>query len=396
MQIRQNNPRGQEKKMDATTDSLYNVINTPSELENFVRTIENETAVGVDLEADSMYHFKEKVCLIQMAARNINVVIDPLAIKDLSPLGPIFKRKDVCKIFHGADYDVRSLYRDFRITIHNLFDTELACRFLGFPESGLEAVLKKKFDVTLDKKFQRKDWSKRPLPPDMIAYAAADARYLLPLAEMLEAELTEKNRLEWVYEECEHLSKVRPATANDQPEYMNFKGAGKLDSRSLAVLEALLCFRRQIARKKDKPLFRIFGNHSLLALAGKKPLNLKQLEKTTALSPKQISMYGREVLTAIQGAMSLPTKKLPIYPRKKSPRIPLSVAGRVKALRNWRDDQVQKLAIDPALICTKALINAIAVQRPLKVSELAAIKEMKNWQRKEFGRHIVNVLKQTH
>jgi len=380
--------------MNAATDISYKVINSPSKLENFVRTIENEKAVGVDLEADSMYHFREKVCLVQMAAENLNVVIDPLIVKDLSPLKPIFERRDICKIFHGADYDVRSLYRDFGITIHNLFDTELACRFLGFPESGLEAVLKKKFAVTLDKRFQRKDWSKRPLSPDMIAYAAEDARYLLPLAQSLKTELDEKNRLGWVYEECEYLSRVRPITTNDQPLYMNFKGAGKLDPRSLAVLEALLGFRREVARRKDKPLFRIFGNRSLAELAGKKPLDLTQLEKTGALSARQISMYGREVLTAIQGALKLPAEALPVYPRKKGPRVPLRVAGRVKALRNWRDKQVQKLAIDPALICTKALISSIALQRPLKLAELAAIKEMKNWQRKEFGRDIVRVLKQ--
>ncbi len=382
--------------MNADTDNAYIMIQTTRELESFVSAIENETAVGVDLEADSMYHFKEKVCLIQMATKSTNVVIDPLAIEDLSVLKPLFKSKNICKIFHGADYDVRSLFRDFRITIHNLFDTELASRFLGYPETSLEAVLKKKFNIVLNKKFQRKDWSKRPLPPAMIAYAAADARYLLPLAESLKAELDEKNRLPWVYEECEQLSKVRPASSNNQPIYMNFKGAGKLDSRSLAVLEALLGFRQKIARKKDKPLFRIFGNRSLMKLAGTKPLNLNQLEKTGALSAKQIAMYGRELISTIQKAMNLPADELPVYPRKKAPKVPLAVAGRVRALRNWRDAQVQKLAIDPALICTKALISAIAVQRPLKLSELAAIKEMKNWQRKEFGHHIVKVMKQGH
>jgi len=380
--------------MNTTTDNTYKMINTRNELENLVGTIENETAVGVDLEADSMYHFTEKVCLIQMAAANVNAVIDPLAVKDLSALKPIFKRNDICKIFHGADYDVRSLYRDFRIRIHNLFDTELASRFLGFPETGLEAVLQKKFAVTLDKKFQRKDWSRRPLPPAMIAYAANDTRYLLPLAQSLKAELEEKRRLEWVYEECEYLSKVRPSTVINQPLYMNFKGAGKLDSRSLAVLEALLGFRREIACRKDKPLFRIFGNRSLVELAAKKPLDLKQLEKTGALSARQISMYGRQMLRAIQGAMKLAAEALPVYPRKKGRRVPLTVAGRVKALRNWRDKQVQKLAIDPALICNKALISAIAVQRPLKINELVAIKEMKNWQREEFGRDIVRVMRQ--
>jgi ribonuclease D len=379
--------------MNATSDTNYKMIGSRHELENFVRIIKTEKVVGVDLEADSMYHFKEKVCLIQMAAPNINVLIDPLAVKDLSLLKPIFKRHDICKIFHGADYDVRSLYRDFRITIDNLFDTELASRFLGFPETGLEAVLKKKFDVTLNKKFQRKDWSRRPLPPGMVAYAAEDVRYLLPLAESLKAELDEKKRLAWVYEECEHLSKVRPTSTNNQPLYLNFKGAGKLDSRSLAVLEALLGFRREIARRKDKPLFKIFGNRSLFDLACKKPLNLKQLEKTGALSARQIHMYGGELLTVMQDAMRLSEDELPVYPRKKARRLSLVLAGRVKALKSWRDKQAQRLAIDPALICSRALISTIAVQRPLKISELKSIREMKNWQRNEFGQDIVRVLK---
>ena len=114
----------------------------------------------------------------------------------------------------------------------------------------------------------------------MISYAAQDARYLLPLAQILTSELEELGRLKWVQEECEYLSKVRANTNNTDPLYLHFKGAGKLIPRSLAVLESLLQYRRRVARKKDRPLFRIFGNRSLLELAAKKPPDLKQLEKT--------------------------------------------------------------------------------------------------------------------
>jgi len=375
------------------TGGNYKIIDTFDALKNLARTIDKEKAIGVDLEADSMYHFKEKVCLIQMAAPGINVVIDPLVVKDLSPLKPIFKRRGVCKIFHGADYDVRSLYRDFDIAINNLFDTELASRFLGYSETSLEAVLKNKFDVVLDKKFQRKDWSRRPLPQDMISYAAKDATYLIPLAQKLTRELEALGRLRWVQEECEILSKVRPNTNSTGPLYLHFKGAGKLNPRNLAVLETLLQYRRRIARKKDKPLFRIFGSRSLLELAEKKPPNLKQLEKSRALSTKQISMYGPGIIAAIQDAMQIEQENLPVYPRRKSPRVPLVVAGRVKVLRSWRDEQVDRLALDPALICTKALMSAIAQQKPRKITDLSAIEEMKNWQKKEFGQDIVQVMR---
>ena len=156
--------------MSATQKVKYQIIDTVSRLENIAKAFENEKTVAVDLEADSMYHFREKVCLIQMATTQANVVIDPLLIHDLSPLKPIFSSPNIRKIIHGADYDVRSLYRDFGIEINNLFDTELACRFLGSRETGLDAVVQKLFQVKLNKKYQKKDWSKRPLPEKMIEY----------------------------------------------------------------------------------------------------------------------------------------------------------------------------------------------------------------------------------
>jgi len=379
--------------MNATDDIGYNIIESSSQLTQFVSQIENETAIGVDVEADSMYHFKEKVCLIQMATANINVVIDPLVIKDLSALKPIFKRSDILKIFHGADYDVRSLYRDFKFKINNMFDTELASRFLGVPETGLEAVLKNKFAVALDKKFQRKDWSRRPLPREMIAYAAEDARYLLPLAQDLTTELKDRGRFSWVHEECEILSKVRPNTNGADPLFVNFKGAGKLDPRSLAILEALLQCRREIARKKDRPLFRIIGARPLLDLAETKPTDMKQLEKSGALSPKQIDMYGRQLIEVINSAIKIPQEDLPVYPRRKAPRVPASAAERVKSLRLWRDRQAQKLAMEPSLILTKSLISTLAVQKPAKMSDLSRIQEIKKWQIREFGRDILAAIK---
>lgn len=371
----------------------YLMIDSISKLEKFAGRLEQQKIIGVDLEADSMYHFKEKVCLIQIATRNTTAVIDPLQINNLSVLKPVFRRADIQKIFHGADYDVRSLYRDFKISVNNLFDTELACRFLGYQESGLEAVLKKRFKVHLNKKYQRKDWSKRPLPKEMIAYAAKDVRYLVPLAKELHQELKHKGRLSWVEEECTYLSRVRAANTDSGPLFNGFKGAGKLSPKGLAVLEELLQLRKIKARQQDRPLFRIIGNKSILALAEMRPQNLKKLQKTEVLGTKQIERYGKEVVAAINKALRIPTKNLPKYPRKTAPHVPAIVAKRVKELRAWRDNLAKQLQIDPAIICTKALISAIAVQRPLSESSLLKMKELKNWQATEFGSDIIDILK---
>ncbi|MBU4343984.1 MAG: HRDC domain-containing protein [Proteobacteria bacterium] len=371
----------------------YQIVDTISGLEDITRSLKKEKTIAVDLEADSMFHFKEKVCLVQIATKRINVIIDTLQIKDLSLLKPFFANRDIKKIFHGADYDVRSLYRDFNIKINNLFDTQLACMFLGINGTGLDAVIQQRFNVKLDKRFQKKDWSKRPLPDEMIEYAAGDAIYLLPLAAMLEKELAEKGRLSWVYEECAILSKVRPPALNSDPLYLKFKGAGRLNRRCLAVLEYLLQSRRKIAKKKDKPLFKIFSNRSMIQLAEAKPLNLRQLKKTDALSSMQIYTYGNVLIKAINKALNMPENKLPIYPRNKAPVEKPEVTERIKALKPWRDNKAKALEINPSLVLTNATINTLAIHNPLDKSDIERIKELKNWQKEEFGEDITAVLR---
>jgi len=369
------------------------IIDTAAGLEEIVRSLEKEKVVAVDLEADSMYHYKEKVCLIQIATEKISVVIDPLAIKDLSPLKPLFSNPDIQKIFHGADYDVRSLYRDFKIRINNLFDTELACRFLGIKETGLQAVLKAFFNVNVDKKYQKKDWSKRPLPKEMMAYASKDVIYLLRLTRMLIHKLKKMNRMTWVLEECEDLSKVRPVLSNEAPLFMKFKGAGRLKSRSLAVLEALLQFRKRVAEKKDRPFFKIIGNESVMKIATARPVTLRRLKNIKALSNRQISMYGSDLIKVVAKTLKIPESELPVFPSQRPPVLPNGVPAKIKALKSWRASKASALEIDPGILCNNALITAIAVKNPGDSKSLETVKEMKNWQKQAFGREIMGVLK---
>jgi ribonuclease D len=370
----------------------YHLIANPSALKSFIDALGDESVIAVDLEADSMYHFREKVCLIQITAGRKVAVIDPLAVTDLSGLRPVFADPHVRKIFHGADYDVRSLHRDFGIEIQNLFDTQIACRFLGFQESGLEAVIRSQFDIVLDKKFQKKNWSKRPLPPEMLAYAASDTRYLIPLADRLLSALREKHRLPWVLEECRLLTQVRSLPENGDPLFFKFKGAGRLRPRNLVVLESLLQLRREIAEKKDRPLFKVFGNESIMKIVKARPTSPAKLERAGGLSRKQLEMYGHAVLQRVLGALAVPEADLPAYPRKKSPVLSPRVPERSNALKAWRDKRAADLDIDPTLICNKSLLTTLAVNNPHDMEALETLDELKTWQREAFGEDILAVL----
>lgn len=381
--------------MNAKKPLTYQYIDASAQLEKLALLLEKEKEIAIDLEADSMFHFNERVCLIQITTQHNNYIIDPLVTKKLSVLKPIFSNPNIQKIFHGSDYDVRSLYRDFNIRITNLFDTQVACRFLGMNETGLEAVVFKQFEIRLDKKFQKKDWSRRPLPEEMLAYAASDSIYLIPLLKAFEKELKKMGRLAWVREECELLSQVRPAIPSKEPLFLKFKGAGRLNPRELAILEAILQYRKKMAREKDRPPFKVFGNLSILKIVKSQPSDLALLGKTKVLSAKQMSMYSKGLVSAVQTALKIPENKLISYPRKRTPMLKYTVRQRIKALKDWRDQKAEKLKLDPALVCSKSVITDIAIKNPDSPPKLATIESLKNWQKETLGKEIISILRRT-
>ncbi len=377
--------------LNSAPDTLV-YIDSASGLNDFIADLRKETLIAFDLEADSMFHFKEKICLIQVATASSSYIIDPLTIPDLSPLSQILSDPDITKIFHGADYDVRSLYRDYQIAIHNLFDTELASRFLGNAETGLNTVLQNRFGITLEKKYQKKDWSQRPLPEPMIAYAAKDAQYLIPLYKIQKKELTEKGRLDWVAEECRDLTLVRSGPLSVRPLFTKIKGAGHFERRSLAVLESLLEFRLDMAEAKDRPLFKIIGNTSLTKIALARPATMEHLIKTNALSPKQLNMYGNPILRHIKKALALPEGDLPQYPYSRPRRISSDISTKFKALKRWREQKALVLEMNPGVLISNTVLKTIAESNPQKRKNLDAIPILKNWQKKELGKDIMTAL----
>ena len=379
--------------MTDTANTRYVLIETDADLKKIIPELQGEPVIGVDLEADSMFHYQEKVCLVQISTRRLNLLIDPLSVKDLSPLAPVFSDRGVRKVFHGADYDMRSLYRDFGIEVHSLFDTQIAARFLGLRETGLASLLHEKFHVSSDKKYQKKDWSQRPLPAPMLQYGVQDTFHLLPLAGILERALMENGRLFCVEEECELLSRVRPNSSKKSPFFPSFKGAARLDPRSLAVLENILSFRDQEAKRRDCPHFKVLGNKPIMEIVRIKPVTRTDLARIKDLSPKQIDRMGRALVEKVGEGLGLSEEMLPVYPKKVWQRLRSQERARVKELKSWRERLGGKWGVDPAVVCTNAQIEAIAISNPGKPEDMDCIKGVRKWQIKLFGPDICKVLR---
>jgi len=370
----------------------YRLIETPQDLENLGARLNQETSVALDLEGDSLYHYREKICLIQIAAGTECFLVDPLKITDLSPLALFLNNPEIIKILHGADYDIRSLYRDYQFQIRNLFDTESAARFLGLKETGLGALLGARFQIQLDKRFQKTDWSKRPLTDPMLAYAAADVTYLIPLAQSLVTDLEALGRLPWVLEEGSRLCRVRFNPPYQGPLFLQFKGGRHLDSRSLGLLENLLQFRKAQAEKRDRPLFKIVGADVLKTLALEKPQTLDQLKGIKGLSAKLIDRLGEGLIECLKQGLTIPETDLPRFPPSIRPQVSPEVAARVKALKRWREKKARELNLDPGVLISNALIDQIGEKNPTGPEDLDLIPELRLWQHQAFGPEILKVI----
>jgi ribonuclease D len=370
----------------------YRLIETPQDLENLGARLNQETSVALDLEGDSLYHYHEKICLIQIGAGTECFLVDPLKIPDLTPLAPCLNNPEIIKILHGADYDIRSLYRDYQFQIKNLFDTESAARFLGLKETGLGALLGARFQIQLDKRFQKTDWSKRPLTDPMLAYAAADVAYLIPLAQSIRTDLEALGRLPWVLEEADRLCRVRFNPPYQGPLFLQFKGGRHLDSRSLGLLENLLQFRKAQAERRDRPLFKILGADVLKTLALEKPQTLDQLKGIKGLSAKMIDRLGEGLIECLEQGMAIPESDLPRFPPSIRPQVSPEVAARVKALKGWREKRARELNLDPGVLISNALIDQIGEKNPTGPEELELIPELRLWQQRAFGPEILKAL----
>jgi ribonuclease D len=365
------------------------MITTQAGLAELAGRLWQEPLLACDLEADSLHRYREKVCLLQFSIPGYSALVDPLAMTDLSALAPVMASPAIRKVFHGADYDIRSLHRDFGIEVNNLFDTMIACQFLGEKEVGLAAALKKRFGVELNKRFQKADWSQRPLSPEMIAYAEEDTSLLIGFYRQLEAELRAKGRLAWVEEECSVLQGVRVTIRPDGPRFLRFKGAARLEPRALAVLEELLGLREQQAERLDRPPFKVLGGESLLELVDKRPRNLKDLSAIRGLPEKMVQRMGAELLRAVARGCALPAEQLPRYPFPPRPQRDPRLEERLKRLKGWRERKAKELAIDSGILANNALLEALAAM-PDQSEVKAIIPRL--WQRELFGAEVEGCL----
>ncbi|HEU4474557.1 MAG TPA: ribonuclease D [Gemmatimonadales bacterium] len=369
------------------------LIETEAALAELAGRLRGEPLLAVDTEAASFHRYLDRVYLLQISSRDETVVVDPLATGGLAPIGELLAEPGLEIVFHDADYDLRLLNREYGFTAQNLFDTRIAAQLLNEPGIGLAALLEKYVGIKLDKRFQRADWSARPLSGDMLAYAAADTHYLLQLRDILRDHLAERGRLGWAQEEFALLEDIRGgASDNAEPGWIRLKGAKALKGRELAILREIWEWREEAARRADRATFRILNNEPMLAMAKNPPADIAALKAIPGISSDQAERRGRDLLAAVKRGLELPDSELP-RPTRTPRRAPdLAYEARLERLKTARNLLARQYDLPPGVVCPNGTLEAIARVDPKTPQELAGVAELRRWQLREFGGELLGAV----
>lgn len=359
------------------------MIASVSQLAELLLQIENVDRVAVDTEADSLHCYREKLCLLQVSLSanrtdssggepGRDYIVDPLADVDLAPLCAALERKEI--VLHGADFDLRLLRRGLNFTAQRIFDTMIAARLLGIREFSLAALVKSYFDVQLGKGSQKANWARRPLPARMLEYAVNDTHYLLSLAERLESQLKQRDRIDWLRQSCQRaIEQAAVERVRDEDEVWRVHGSASLRGQAAAVLRALWQWREKEAEAADRPPFHILQNHELLNAAVS--FASEKMPDYRHFSSRRRQAFRAAAKNALQSRES----EWPVSRRRSGTRPSAGMIARTEELRRRRDRAAMELDLEPSFIAPRSTLGAIAADQTRATNLLVP------WQRAALG-----------
>lgn len=363
------------------TNVPFHYVDTPQTLEAVVNEIGRAPRVAVDTEADSLHHYYEKVCLIQLSIGAETYIVDPLASLEYDQFVNALSDKPL--IFHGAEYDLRMLWASYKFRPRKeLFDTMLAAQLVEGEARSLAKLVERYAGVVLNKQGRKSDWSHRPLTEKQLVYAGDDTRYLELIADELRSELDRLGRVDWHREACRKMIKV---TGKDKPEpdperVWRIKGMKDLDRRHFAYVREIWHWREHEAQQSDRPPFKVMGNNLIIDLAlwasGRKRHPLREGPKL----PR--NCVGRRLALlekAIETARKMPESDWPDFLRGGG-NGPVEYGPELDQLRAACNELAERLGLEPSLVASRKQLEAISLVRPKTKKEFQKIGKLMDWQ----------------
>lgn len=360
-------------------------VDSDAVMDDMLGSMADSGSIAIDTEADSLYHYYQKVCLIQLTFCERNYIVDPLSGVGLEKFFKVLSHKPL--ILHDAAYDLRMMKLSFDFYPKGeVFDTMVAGQLLGYHHLGLSAMLEEFFGVQLAKTGQKSDWSRRPLSKALLRYASTDTFYLHRLADMMREKLEALGRLSWHEESCD---KVVQSAMEDKPEIdadqaWRIKGTKQLGKGAFAMMRELWHWRERESQKADIPPFKVMAPKLLIHLAAWAAGHPKMpLSKGPRLARNCSGRRLEELKKAIAIAHNMPESQQPGHLKpKKGTRPAPETETMVDALRDEIAEIAEGLQLAPQVIASRAMLKAVAIKRPRTLKEITHCGGILNWQAK--------------
>ncbi|MFN2144480.1 MAG: ribonuclease D [Anaerolineales bacterium] len=366
------------------------LISNQKDLQRMAGRLLKEPIVSVDTESNSLFAYREQVCLIQFSIPEEDYLVDPLALDSLSALDEVFATPKIEKIFHAAEYDLLTLRRDFSFDFSNLFDTMIAARILGRSRVGLGSLLEEEFNIHLEKKYQRANWGKRPLPPAMLNYACLDTHFLIPLRNILIEEVKKANRWPIAEEDFFRLAQVNGTPPEPHGvDVWRVSGVYDLEPQQVAILYQLAEYREEKARQLDRPLFKVIGDRTLVAIAESAPQTLDELAEIKGMTRGQVYRHGKALLHAVwEGQRAEPIA------RPRNHQLDDEIVILLENMRNWRKVTARKIGVESDIVLPRDVMEKIAHAQPDNKKALAKLMADVPWRYQRYGEDIYQMIQE--
>lgn len=369
--------------MNNPSAPLY--IDSPDSLSAYCNALRDATWLALDTEFLREKTYFPKFCLLQIASENSVACIDPLALQSLEPLFEIIYDPAITKIFHSGRQDMEIFYHLCGKLPTPIFDTQIAAPLLGFSEqisyAGLATEL---LGVNLNKAHARTDWSRRPLSPEQLRYAADDVIYLSKIYLKLQPRLDRLGRLDWLRDDFAELRDPRLYENPAELAWQRVSGAHQLKGPQLSVLQALAAWREQTARAQDLPRGWLIKDEVLFDLARHQPGNLNEIKAIRGIDERTCKRYGSSLCQLIQEAKNHPPAPVEVKsrPSKKTAEQEslldvLMAVVRLRAAQN---------TLNPAILASRKDLEQL-------LDQTENAKLLQGWRKKMAGDELAAVLR---
>lgn len=367
------------------------IVTKNSQLTEVCAKLDASGRFALDLEFIPERTYSAELCLIQVATDTEAWIIDPLAVRDLMPIWERIADPNLLKVLHAADQDLDIMFHESGLIPENIMDTQIAAGFIGFGYPiGYGKLLQQLIGITLAKSESYTDWTNRPLTPSQIDYAIDDVKHLLAMYDKVVAMLHDRQRFEWVVEECKKYSNKSYYEKDKRNDFFRIKGANALNRRGLAVLRELSEWRHDEAYKANRPLKSILQDGILLEFARRPPKDVQDLQRIRGIRPDQIRQYSGGLLDAIKIGVAVPDDELPRWPTAKIPtkRDVLVADVLFTALRVVCFGE----EIAPELVATRSMLEALVRQHNENALDESKLPILHGWRREMAGQALLDML----